>query len=85
MHQKREPWDLLSDEARKAVLEELMRFYKKEFDQEIGMIMADRLLDKVLELTAVDIYNEGVDDTERVVEDGISSLKMELYMLKKQT
>lgn len=74
---------MLPEEQRKVVLEALMRFYKSEFDQEIGVIKADLLLDKFLELTAVDIYNEGVDSTERLVEDRISDLKMELYMLKK--
>ena len=73
----------MPDETRKTVLEELMRFYKSEFDEDIGMIKCDVLLDKFLELTAVDIYNEGVDSTERVVEDRISDLKMELYMLRK--
>ena len=76
-------WDFMPDETRKTVLEELMRFYKSEFDEDIGMIKCDVLLDKFLELTAVDIYNEGVDSTERVVEDRISDLKMELYMLRK--
>jgi uncharacterized protein (DUF2164 family) len=83
MNKVKPSWDFLSDETRKTILEELMRFYKSEFDQEIGMIMADVLLDKFLELAAVDIYNEGVDSTERLVEDRISDLKMELYMLRK--
>ena len=83
MNRVKKEWDMLEDERRKVVIEELQRFYKSEFDQEIGMIMADTLLDKFLELTAVDIYNEGVDSTERLVEDRIGELKMELYMLKK--
>jgi len=76
-------WDMLPDDTRKVVIEEFIRFYKSEFDQDIGIIMADVLLDKFLELTAVDIYNEGIDSTERLVEDRISDLKMELYMLRK--
>ncbi len=76
-------WDMLPDDTRKGVVNELIRFYKSEFDQDIGMIMADTLLDKFLELTAVEIYNEGIDSTERLVEDRISDLKMELYMLRK--
>jgi uncharacterized protein (DUF2164 family) len=83
MTNSKKTWDFLPDESRKTIIEELQRFFKSEFDQEIGMIMADVLLDKFLELTAVEIYNEAIDDTERIVEDGISSLKMELYMLKK--
>ena len=83
MNHIKKNWDMLSDETRKTVIEELMRFYESEFDQEIGVIMADLLLDKFLELTAVEIYNEGVDSTERLVEDRISELKIELYMLKK--
>ena len=57
--------------------------YQSEFEEELGMIRADLLLDKFLELTAIEIYNEGVDSTERLVEDKIADLKMELYMLRK--
>lgn len=76
-------WDLLPDESRKTIIEELRRFYKTEFDQDLGVIKADTLLDKFLELAAVEIYNEAIDSTERLVEDRISELKMELYMLRK--
>ena len=76
-------WDILPDESRKTVIEELRRFYKSEFDQDIGVIMADTLLDKFLELTAVEIYNEGIDSTERLIEDKIGDLKMDLYVLRK--
>lgn len=76
-------WDMLPDESRKTIIKELQRFYKSEYDQDLGVIMADTLLDKFLELAAVEIYNEGVDSTERLVEDRIGELKMELYMLRK--
>jgi uncharacterized protein (DUF2164 family) len=76
-------WDMLPDESRKNVIEALQRFYKSEYDEDLGVIRADTLLDKFLELTAIEIYNEGVDSTERLVEDRIGDLKMELYMLRK--
>ncbi len=83
MKRAKEPWDVLSDESREVVIEELMRFYKSEFDQDLGMIKADVLLDKFLELTAVEIHNEALDGAERLIEDRIGELKMELYMLRK--
>ena len=57
MNRIKPSWDFMSDENRKGVLEALMRFYKSEFDEDIGMIKCDILLDKFLELTAIDIYN----------------------------
>lgn len=83
MSRVKKSWDMLPDESRKTVIEELRRFYQSEFEEDLGMIRADLLLDKFLELTAVEIYNEGVDSTERLVEDKIGDLKMELYMLRK--
>ncbi len=83
MNRVKKNWDMLPDESRKTVIEELRRFYQSEFEEELGMIRADLLLDKFLELTAIEIYNEGVDSTERLVEDKIADLKMELYMLRK--
>jgi len=83
MNRTKPNWDMLPDERRKVIIEELQRFYKSEYDQDLGVIMADTLLDKFLELTAIEIYNEGVDSTERLVEDRIGDLKMELYMLRK--
>jgi len=74
---------MLPDESRKTVIDELRRFYQTEFDEDLGVIRADLLLDKFLQLTAIEIYNEGVDSTERLVEDKIGDLKMELYMLRK--
>jgi len=83
MNRVKKSWDLLPDESRKVVIEALRRFYKTEFEEDLGIIRADLLLDKFLELTAVEIYNEGVDSTERLVEDKMGDLKMELYMLRK--
>ncbi len=83
MNRIKKNWDMLPDESRKVVIEELRRFYQSEFEEDLGVIRADLLLDKFLELTAVEIYNEGVDSTERLVEDKIGDLKMELYMLRK--
>ena len=83
MNKVKKDWDMFPDEQRKVIIEELQRFYKSEFDEDLGMIRADLLLDKFLELTAVQIYNEGVDSTERLVEDRVNELKMELYMLRK--
>lgn len=83
MNRVKKSWDLLPDDSRKVVIEALRRFYKTEFEEDLGMIRADLLLDKFLELTAVEIYNEGVDSTERLVEDKMGDLKMELYMLRK--
>ncbi|NCP67290.1 DUF2164 domain-containing protein [bacterium] len=83
MNHVRKNWDMLPDESRKTVIDELRRFYQTEFDEDLGVIRADLLLDKFLQLTAIEIYNEGVDSTERLVEDKIGDLKMELYMLRK--
>lgn len=83
MNRVRKNWDMLPDESRKTVIDELRRFYQTEFDEDLGVIRADLLLDKFLQLTAIEIYNEGVDSTERLVEDKIGDLKMELYMLRK--
>ncbi len=83
MSRVKKSWDMLPDESRNVVIEELRRFYQSEFEEDLGIIRADLLLDKFLELTAIEIYNEGVDSTERLVEDKIGDLKMELYMMRK--
>jgi uncharacterized protein (DUF2164 family) len=81
MKKVKRQWDLISDDRRKYVIEEVMRFFHTSRDEEIGMIAAEEVLDAVLELIAVDIYKKGISEAKQIVEERMEDLKVDLDMI----
>ncbi|PIN68602.1 hypothetical protein COV93_08810 [Candidatus Woesearchaeota archaeon CG11_big_fil_rev_8_21_14_0_20_43_8] len=58
-------WDILTDEKRKIMIEEIMTYFKNEMDETIGMIAAEKILDFFLENLGLDIYNSAISESKR--------------------
>ena len=65
----------LSDERRRIVLDELIQFFEKERDEEIGHLAAEQLLNFFLESVGPDIYNRGIIAAKRAVESRMDELR----------
>lgn len=74
-------WDRLSKEKRKALLEEIITFFKQERDESLGIIAAEVILDFFLENMGEDIYNKGVFDSKEVLKRRFDDLEVDLDLL----
>ena len=53
---------LLSDKQRETAIGDIIDFFRRERDEQIGMIAAEDLLDMLLEQVGKELYNKGLDD-----------------------
>lgn len=82
---KRKPlWDCLSDTTRQHAVREIMSYFENERDDPIGHIGAEDLLDTILEHTQADIYNKGLEDAQKEIEEKIADLNVQIDLLKRQ-
>ena len=56
-----------------------------ERDEEIGVISANEILDIVQEYTAIDAYNQGIKDAEKLLQTKFEDINLEVGILKKTT
>ena len=71
-------WERLSEEERKVAKEALILFFEREREEKIGLIAADELLNFFLQTVGGYIYNKGLTDAKRVLENRFEELKFDL-------
>ena len=78
--------DLLTDEQRQKVVNDIVDFYATERDEEIGVIGANEILDVFLESAAISIYNQGVEDTKQFLKQRFGEIDFDIEAtIKKST
>lgn len=77
-------WDLISDDKRRLAVEEIIAYFSRERNEQIGVIAAEALLDFMLETLAIDIYNKGADDTLSFIKKRFESMEPDLAALVKK-
>ena len=75
---------LISDEKKRVAVEAIIAFYKREKDEEIGVIAAEEILELVIDLVGKDIFNKGIDETVRLLQDRLSGVWMDVEALVKK-
>lgn len=65
---------LISEEKKREVVDAIIAFYKRERDEEIGVIAAEEILDLVVGIVGVEIFNKGVDETTKLIQDRLASV-----------
>jgi uncharacterized protein (DUF2164 family) len=75
--------DVLSKERRKSCIEEIIPFFKKERNEEIGIIAAGDILDFFLQVIGPDLYNKGVEDSKNLLKGRLEDLEFDLEALKR--
>ena len=76
-------WDLISEEQRKANIEEIINFFQNERDEEIGIIAAEDLLDFCLQTVGMEIYNKGIEDSKNFIKTRFEDLELDIESFKK--
>ena len=78
MKDSRKSWERLNEEERKKVKDELIWFFERERDEKIGVIAADEILNFFLQSVGDKLYNQGVEDAKRAVENRLDELRYDL-------
>jgi uncharacterized protein (DUF2164 family) len=78
MKDSRKSWERLNEEERKKVKDELIWFFERERDEKIGVIAADEILNFFLQSVGDKLYNQGVVDAKRAVENRLDELRYDL-------
>ncbi len=84
MAETRRAWDVLSEEMRKECIRDITSFFKKEHDEDIGIIAAENLLDHFLQIVGLDMYNKGVDDAKQFLKNRFEDAEIDMDVLLKK-
>lgn len=76
--------NLLTKEGKKRCLEEIITYFDKERDEQIGLVAAEDMLDFFLHIVGNEIYNSAVDDVKNILKKQLESLDFEAELLKRQ-
>ena len=71
-------WERLSDEERKLVKEEMILFFENERDEKIGIIAAEEILNFFLKSVGSKLYNKGINDAKKALENRYEELQFDL-------
>lgn len=69
----------LSDERRALLLSAITRHFAAEFDEPISAFRAEGLLDFFVQELGPPVYNQGVRDASRYMQDKLTDIEGEVY------
>jgi uncharacterized protein (DUF2164 family) len=75
-------WDLASKELQQKCIDEVITRIDEIGDSSAGIIAAQDIIDIVTENLAPDIYNLGVKDAKKSLQEGFSKLELDLDLLE---
>lgn len=75
----------LAEEQKKNLMQEIEIFFREEYDEEIGIIKQQKLLDLFMEQLAPSIYNKALDDAILWYKRQQDNLEADYYSLYKET
>lgn len=78
MSSARKSWDRLPEDQKDYVKNQLIRFFDKELDEEIGVIAAESILNFFLQQVGPTLYNQGVSDAKLALEKRMDDLNYDL-------
>jgi uncharacterized protein (DUF2164 family) len=78
MSSVRKSWDRLPENEKDHVKNQLIRFFEKELDEEIGVIAAESILNFFLQEVGPTLYNQGVSDAKLALEKRMDDLGYDL-------
>ncbi len=78
MSQQKRMWDRLTEEEKEAAKRDLIYFFHKERDEEIGVIAAEQILNFFLQQVGGKLYNKGVFDAKKALENRMEELNYDL-------
>lgn len=77
-------WDLLTDEKRKKVLQDIIDYFQNERNETIGVVAAEDILDFILQTISADIYDKGVEDAYAFMKERLVNMETDIGALLKK-
>ena len=75
-------WDVSTDEVRTQCVAEVIAAVDERAGESFGMIAAGEVIDIVLQKLGPDIYNLALKDAQKVIQDKLSDLDVDLDLLR---
>lgn len=73
----------LKPSDKKVLIADIKDFFRSEFDEELGDLRADIILDFILQKAGPVIYNKGVNDARKWFREKFEDLDADFYLLEK--
>jgi uncharacterized protein (DUF2164 family) len=74
---------IISKEKREILIKEIIDYFSAEKDIEIGVIAAEEILDSLLKITNKEIYNQAIEDSQKVIRQGSENILINVDSLSK--
>lgn len=71
-------WERLTDEEKKFAKEELILFFENKRHEKIGIIAAEEIINFFLQSVGSKLYNKGVADAKKAIENRMEELNFDL-------
>lgn len=84
MNKRKLSWDSIPEDKKKQCLDNIIAFAQDSLDSSIGIVAAEQLYDTVMESTFDQIYNQGVLAAQKVMQEKIADLNVDLESLLKK-
>jgi uncharacterized protein (DUF2164 family) len=69
----------LAPDAKKQAIASIQRYFREEWDQDVGDLKADLLLDYILREIGPSIYNGAIGDAQAYLRDRLADLEATCY------
>ena len=81
---KRKPaWDVLSEKEKKCI-DNIIAFFQDVRGEKIGIVAAEQIFDVVISSAFIDTYNKGVVDAQKLIQEKIADMNIDLDSLIKK-
>jgi len=75
--------NLLNNSQKNESIKEIISFFEKERDEEIGNLASEKVLEFFLEKIGDKIYNKAIDDSKETFKLRLEDIELDLEVLKK--
>lgn len=75
---------ILSPERKTSLIKEIIDYFATEKDIEIGNIAAEEILNFLLVAVEREIYNQAINDVQKVIREGAENIAVNVDLLQKQ-
>ena len=74
--------DYFPDQARKQAITSIRRYFDEALDLDIGDLKADLMLDFVLKEIAPTVYNQAIQDAQKLVQERMGDMDSTLFAVE---
>ena len=81
MVKKKNKFDFESEERKTKYINEIIGFFQDERNEQIGFIVAEKVLDFFLQTMGEEIYKKAIKDCKKLLKERLEDLEVELDIL----